>query len=276
MPELPEVEYVARSLHQRVSGRRILKASLLRDRLAPHSTPAEFASSLASSRILLVHRRGKFIIFELENGHSLLVHLRMSGRFHLLGTKDPEVKFTHAVFELDQGNRLVFQDQRHFGLMKVVGTERVSEDPSIAKLAPEPFSPDFSVEYLCRTLSTSGKTLKEFLLDQSRVCGLGNIYASEAMFRAGISPLRRARNLSKLRSARLHESINDVLTEAISLTGTIVPDPVIIGEGVYGNGGVTNWSVYDREGMPCPACGRAIRRIRQGGRSTFYCTKCQR
>lgn len=276
MPELPEVEFVTRALHRAVARRGIESSELLRPRLAPASTPAEFAESLRECRINHVHRRGKNILFDLDNGRTLLVHLRMSGRFMLLAPGADDPKFTHAVFHLDRGERLVFQDQRHFGLMKVINTKDLARDASITKLAPEPFSEEFSVDYLYGSLNRSTRSLKEFLLDQTKVCGLGNIYASEAMFRARVSPRRRAKNVPRTRVPMLFQSIRDVLTEALAANETKLPDPVIIGEGVYGNGITTDWVVYEREGLPCAECGQPIRRIRQGARSTYYCSKCQR
>ncbi len=276
MPELPEVEIVARALQNAVAGRRIVSASLLRARLAPDSSPARFASGLRETRIKFVHRRGKNILFDLDNGRTLLTHLRMSGRFMLLAEDDADPKFTHAVLYLNDGARLVFDDQRHFGLMKVIKTSELDRDRSIAKLAPEPFSDEFSVSYLSKALSGSGRSLKEFLLDQTKVCGLGNIYASEAMYHAGLSPRRRAKNVPRTRIQVLFESIRNVLNEALAVAGSKKPDPVVIGEGVYGDGIKADWVVYEREGLPCPACGFPIRRIRQGARSTYYCPKCQR
>lgn len=276
MPELPEVEIVARALHNAVSGRKICSAELLRPRLAPGSTPDEFARSLAYGRINSVGRRGKNILFDIDNGRTLLVHLRMSGRFMLLPPESDDPKFTHAVFHLDDDSRLVFQDQRHFGLMKVIDSSRLSEDISIACLAPEPFSPEFTLGYLLRTLSRSNRSLKEFLLDQTKVCGLGNIYAAEAMFLAGISPRRRARNVAQRRIEPLVDSIRAVLSAALAEAETKVADPVFIGEGVYGDGVRSDWLVYEREGLPCSKCEAPIRRIRQGGRSTYFCSKCQR
>jgi formamidopyrimidine-DNA glycosylase len=276
MPELPEVEIVTRALHKAVGGRHILSADLLRPRLAPDSTPARFASDLRECRIVHVHRRGKNILFDLDNGRTLLVHLRMSGRFRLLSANEEDPKFTHAVLYLDRDSRLVFDDQRHFGLMKVIKTSALALDPSIAKLAPEPFSADFSAEYLMAVLMSSSRTLKEFLLDQTKVCGLGNIYASEAMFHAGLSPRRRAKNVPRKRVEALFESIRNVLNEALAIGEAKRPDPVIIGEGVYGNGIAADWAVYEREGLPCPKCSSPVRRIRQGARSSYYCAKCQR
>ena len=276
MPELPEVEIVARALQKVVAGRRIVSAELRRAKLAPDSTAAGFAARLRECRINRVHRRGKNILFDLDNGRTLLTHLRMSGRFVLLSAADEDPKFTHAVFHLDRDSRLVFEDQRHFGLMKVIKTTGLARDASIAKLAPEPFSEEFSADYLTKVLSGSARSLKEFLLDQTKVCGLGNIYASEAMFHAGLSPRRRAKNVPRKRIEPLFEAIRNVLNEALAVGESKRPDPVIIGEGVYGNGITADWAVYEREGLPCAKCGSAIRRIRQGARSTYYCARCQR
>ncbi|MGD9561673.1 MAG: bifunctional DNA-formamidopyrimidine glycosylase/DNA-(apurinic or apyrimidinic site) lyase [Pyrinomonadaceae bacterium] len=277
MPELPEVEFVAKALDKAVRGRTIEASELLRPRLAPGSTATDFAKSIRDCRINSVHRRGKNILFGLENGRTLLAHLRMSGRFMLLPPDANDPKFTHAVFHLDGGSRLVFQDQRHFGLMKVIDTDQLEHDAAIAKLGPEPLSAELSVEYLARCLSASARSLKEFLLDQTKVCGLGNIYACEAMFHAGLSPRRRSRNVPRSRVAVLHRSIQNVLSTAIEVNSLRIPDPVAIGEGVYGEGVWDDlWHVYGREGEECRVCSSAIRRIRQGQRSTFYCGKCQR
>jgi formamidopyrimidine-DNA glycosylase len=276
MPELPEVEHVTNALRPIVTGRTIVRAELLRARLAPDTTPKTFARRLAGSTIAAVDRRGKHILFNLNNGRTLIVHLRMSGRFHLLSPDDVDPKFAHAVFYLTDGHRLVFQDQRHFGLMKVVETRRLASTKELAKLAPEPFSDEFTPAYLGDVLKYSNRVIKEFLLDQTRVCGVGNIYASEVLFLSGISPRKRARSIRGRRISTLHENVRIVLDEAIELTKTIVPDPVVIGEGVYGNGSLMRWRVYDREGEPCPNCDTPIKRIRQGSRSTYFCSKCQR
>lgn len=276
MPELPEVEFVARALDARISGRLIETAELRRARLAPDSPPADFAGKLGGSRINFVHRRGKNILLDLDNGRTVLAHLRMSGRFMHLNPDDDDPKFAHAAFHFEDATRLVFEDQRHFGLMKILETPHLERDASIAKLAPEPFSEAFSIDYLAENLARSARSLKEFLLDQTKVCGLGNIYASEAMFRARISPRRRARNVPRSRTGPLYHGILEVLNEALALANAKIPDPVIIGEGVYGNGIAADWLVYDREGKPCHVCSTTIRRIRQGQRSTYYCPKCQR
>lgn len=185
-------------------------------------------------------------------------------------------KFTHAVFYFAEGYRLVFQDQRHFGLMKIVSTKELSNANEIRKLAPEPMSDEFSVDYLRATLRRSKRCLKEVLLDQTMVCGLGNIYASEAMFLAGADPRTRAYKLSRPKTAALFESIRRVLSDAIELGITLPVTPEDIGGSIYGNGSDWEWRVYDRESQACMKCRGPIVRIVQGGRSTYFCRKCQR
>jgi formamidopyrimidine-DNA glycosylase len=276
MPELPEVELVTRFLERLVTGRRITRAELLRQGLAPDSTPDEFAESLSGPLICEVARRGKHILFHLDNGRTLITHLRMSGRFMLLSDDSEDPKFTHAVFYFDGGGRLAFQDQRHFGFMRVTATNEVGGAPEIRKLAPEPFTDEFSIEYLYRALRNSKRTLKEFLIDQTRVCGLGNIYAAEAMFLARIHPAKRTHTVSRPRSAALREKIIEVLQEAIDAGSTLNIDPADSDSAYYGGEYERYWRVYGREGEPCPVCRIPIRRLKQGGRSTFYCPGCQK
>lgn len=276
MPELPEVEIVTRSLNKLVSTREIVSAELLRPRLAPDTDAERFSASLADSKINFVHRRGKHILFDLANGRTLITHLRMSGKFMLLDADMPDPKFTHAILHFRDGQRLVFQDQRHFGLMKIVNTPELDETKEIKKLGPEPLGDDFSVGYLRLALRTSRRTLKEFLLDQTKVCGLGNIYASEAMFLSGANPRVIACRLSKPKTERLFENIRQVLADAVELGSTIPIVPLDIGGSIYGNGSDWSWRVYDREGQPCGACQSPIVRIVQAGRSTYFCRKCQK
>ena len=276
MPELPEVEIVARSLDKIVAGRTIAAAQLLRPRLAPDSTPLQFAKLLQDARINFIHRRGKHVLFDLAGGRTLITHLRMSGKFMLLGPDADDPKFTHAVLHFEDDTRLVFQDQRHFGLMKIVRTAELHEAKEIRKLAPEPLTDAFSVAYLRATLQSSKRSLKEVLLDQTKVCGLGNIYSSEAMFLAGANPAKPAYKLSKPKTAALFETIRLVLSEAVELGSTMPVIPEDIGGSIYGNGSDWEWRVYDREAEPCINCERPIVRIVQGGRSTYFCKKCQR
>jgi formamidopyrimidine-DNA glycosylase len=276
MPELPEVEIISRSLNALVKGRKIISAELLRERLAPAISPLDFSEKLRDTEINNVSRRGKHILFDLVGGRTLSVHLRMSGRFSILSAETENPKFAHAVFHLDDGTRLVFDDQRHFGLMKIVATEMLHDARELKKLAPEPFSTDFTVEYLRSVAKASKRSLKEFLLDQTKVCGLGNIYAAEAMFAAGLDPRKAARKLSRPSIAGLHKSILAVLTLAIRHAGSREVDPENL-EGSYFSGrGDAGWFVYDREKQACLDCKTPIVRLKQGGRSTYYCPRCQR
>ena len=276
MPELPEVELVTRSLDQLVKDRKIIAAELLRERLAPENPPEEFAEKLKNATINFVHRRGKHILFDLDNANTLITHLRMSGRFQLLPIERELPKFTHAVFYFADETRLIFSDQRHFGLMKIVETANLKEAKELKKLAPEPFSGDFNAKYLRDVLKTSKKSLKEFLLDQTKVLGLGNIYAAEAMFLARINPQTPADEVSARKANVLFEKIRDVLNESISQGSTLNVDPENIDGSYYGGGYENHWRVYDRENEPCVNCEKPIARLKQGGRSTYFCPRCQR
>lgn len=276
MPELPEVELVAQSLDKLVSRRKIIVAELLRERLAPENPPAEFAERLKDSTINFVHRRGKHILFDLHNGNTLIAHLRMSGRFMLLPVERDLPKFAHAVFYFEDETRLVFQDQRHFGMMKIVETVNLHEAKEIKKLAPEPFSDDFNLKYFQNILKTSKRNLKEFLLDQTKVLGLGNIYVSEALFLARINPQTPADKVSARKAAGLFEKIREVLAESIAHGSTLNVNPENIDGSYYGGGYENQWRVYDRENESCVTCATPIARLKQGGRSSYFCPKCQK
>lgn len=276
MPELPEVELVARALDKLTTGQRILSAKLLRPGLAPETSPAKFGRLLKGARIERVGRRGKHLLIELDDRYVLIVHLRMTGRFLYLPTQAPLPKFAHALFQLDGDRRLVFCDQRHFGMMKIVARSRLHETKELSALAPEPFSESFTVSYLHSALRRSRRTLKETLLDQRRVTGLGNIYAAEAMHTARVNPFIIASEFSLRRVPRLHRAILDTFSEALAHGSTLNVDPENI-DGSYGGGGYeARWRVYDREGEPCLSCGSRIRRIAHAGRSTYFCPRCQR
>ena len=276
MPELPEVELVARSLDRLVKNRTIIAAELLRERLAPENPPEDFAFRLRDAMINFVHRRGKHILFDLDNKNTLITHLRMSGRFQIFPVERELPKFTHAVFYFEDETRLIFSDQRHFGFMKIVETANLNEAKEIKKLAPEPFSEEFSAEYFRRILQTSKKNLKEFLLDQTKVSGLGNIYAAEAMFLARVDPQTPANEISARKANVLREKIIEVLAESIADGSTLNVDPENIDGSYYGGGFESSWRVYDRENEPCVNCRKPIIRLKQAGRSTYFCPRCQR
>ena len=297
MPELPEVEHVVRALRRSIVGRRIIASEIKLKKLIAPTPPSSFNRRIKGLRIAGVSRRGKYILIELgpdvvlpkirtsgpgsagtspaqrANLLVLAVHLRMTGKFLYLNLEDPLPKHAHAIFYLDNDMRLVFRDQRKFGVMKLVSISRLKQTKGIRELAPEPLGDEFSLAYLIGTLSRSRRTLKTLLLDQTKVLGLGNIYVAEALFRAQISPFAVATRLSAKRMARLHAAIRDVLSFAVSH----IRGQINLEEGFsYGAAFENFWQVYDREGEPCFNCGARIRRVMHGGRSTYWCPKCQR
>jgi formamidopyrimidine-DNA glycosylase len=276
MPELPEVELVARSLDRLVAGLRIEAAKLIRPGLAPDNTPREFARLLRGAKFEKVGRRGKHILAELDNGHVLITHLRMTGRFLLLPARRELPKHTHALFRLGDGRRLAFTDQRHFGLMKVVSAASLADARELRGLAPEPFSAEFTPDYLAAVLARTGRALKDVLLDQTKVTGLGNIYAAEVLHLARTNPFATASHLPRRQVTRLHRAILRVLGEALAHGSTMNVDPENIDGSYFGGGGYNRrWSVYDREGEPCYKCKDPIRRVTHAGRSTYFCGRCQ-
>jgi formamidopyrimidine-DNA glycosylase len=274
MPELPEVEIVTKRLRELIVGKTIIKAQLIRAGLSPENSPRQFAAALKGARIEDVTRRGKHILARLSNGRTLVVHLRMTGRFLYLDQEAENTPHTHAILWLDDGRKLLFDDQRHFGLMMVARTAELDRVKYLSKLAPEPFSPEFSPEYLRDTLKHSSQQIKLALLDQTKVVGLGNIYASEALHRAKINPRLPAKNLSEPRIVLLRKEILAVLDEAIANDRRFDEETGDL-DSSYGRYEQVA-RIYEREGSPCPVCGAPIRRITQGSRSTYYCPRCQR
>lgn len=283
MPELPEVEVLVRHLAPLLRGRRIRDVEVRRARSVRPDAPAEFATRLRGARIEEVTRRAKFLVFQLRRPRAretftLLGHLGMTGRMWLQPGRAALPK--HTAVALDLGaHRWVFEDTRYFG--------RLSLDASpLAALGPEPWDAAFTPEALRAALRRSRQAIKVRLLDQSLVAGVGNIYASEALHRAGISPRRRAGGLKPAEAARLHAAIRDVLGEAVRFGSTVPLDFAGAAErdGLFYYGraeGVPDYyaerlAVYDRAGQPCGRCGRPIRRLVQAARSTYFCAGCQR
>ena len=280
MPELPEVEHVVRALRRVIVGRTIITSEVRLPKLIAPLSASTFRRRIKNTKIAGVTRRGKFILIEGQQPGgqgprrlTLAVHLRMTGKFVLLNPDDAMPRHAHAIFYLDRDERLVFRDQRQFGVMKLVASAKVSQLKGISELAPEPFGEDFNFDYLKNTLKRSQRSLKTLLLDQTKVLGLGNIYAAEALFRAAINPFKPARELSARRAARLHREIREVLQFAVDhIRGSISLE-----EGFsYGAAFERFWQVYEREGEPCFRCGAKIRRATHGGRSTYWCPRCQR
>lgn len=274
MPELPEVEHVVRALRA-IVGRTIEAAQLRLARTAPDISARSFARKLKGAHIEGVNRRGKYILIELDRDRILLVHLRMTGKFLRIPAEQKLPPYAHAVFYLDDDTTLVFSDMRQFGRMSLHTLRNVQDSPQLSLLAPEPLSDSFTIEHLQQILKRSRRSIKQLLLDQTKVLGLGNIYASEALFLARISPFAIPARLSKPRVIRLYDAIRQVLNEAIAEGSTLRIDLDDEASSYIGSA-ERFWRVYEREGEPCVNCGTAIRRIAHAGRSTYFCPKCQR
>lgn len=274
MPELPEVEHVVRALRPAIVGRRILAAELNLKRTAPGISKSRFDVQLRNSLITSISRRGKYILIELDSGRILATHLRMTGKFLTVKADDELPRYAHVVFHLDDDHRLIFCDMRQFGRMRLIANpNRLPKE--ILALAPEPLSEAFTEEYFRATLKRSRRSLKQLLLDQTRILGLGNIYAVEALFLAGVNPLKPAHRLSKTRAANLYRAIRETLQEAIDAGSTLRID-LADRNGDYIGTTERFWRVYEREGEPCVKCGTKIKRVVHGGRSTYYCPRCQK
>jgi formamidopyrimidine-DNA glycosylase len=272
MPELPEVECVVRGLRSRITGKTIRRVTVTLARIVG-GHPRDFVQTLKGSRFEGVRRRGKLIIMDLSTGYSLLVHLRMSGQLLYLPNQEPLLKHTHLIFHLaGDDHQLRYRDQRQFGTIRLVKTDRLRSDPQMAKLGPEPL--EISAEEFSALIGPFRRQIKPLLLDQRVLAGLGNIYADETLYRAGIHPLRRADDLTKGRLKALHGAIQDVLQEAIDRSGSTVDNF----RGADGQPGDFQrfLRVYGRQGKPCLRCGSPIVKIRVGNRGTHVCPRCQR
>ncbi len=279
MPELPEVETVMRGLRARLQGRVIVRADTHRENMR-WAFPPGLAARLTGARVESFRRRAKYILMRLDGCTSVLIHLGMSGRMNI-GPRHPNAipAHEHLTLETDDGWRVGFVDPRRFGSVDLVATANEDAHRLLAGLGPEPLDEDFTASTLSAALADKRTPIKAALLDQRVVAGLGNIYVCEALFRAGISPRRLARTVAGSRAARLVPEIKATLTEAIAAGGSSLRDYVQPdGELGYFQHA---WKVYGREGQPCERCPgvpecSGIRRIAQGGRSTFYCAKTQR
>ncbi len=295
MPELPEVETVMRGLEPHMTGRRIISARISGKRLR-HSWPEGFAARLEGGRVERLRRRAKYMLWDLDTGETVLCHLGMSGRFTVWpGTQDvPEAlgafyfhgpserepgPHDHLILTLEDQTRIAYTDPRRFGFFDLMAREDVGNHPALARLGPEPLGPGFTPAYMARALRGRRGAVKTALLDQAVVAGLGNIYVCEALFRAGISPRRQAGGIAPsgrptARLERLVTAVREVLLEAIAAGGSTLRDHARV-NGEAG-GFQQHFAVYGREGEPCEGCGRPVQRIVQGGRSTFFCSHCQK
>jgi formamidopyrimidine-DNA glycosylase len=281
MPELPEVETVARDLRPRIVGATIVGARCTWARTLRTHTPEAFAEAVAGRRVEAVGRRAKQVLIELSGEAALTVHLKMTGQLFVVPAEAPEDSYVRLVLELADGRELRFRDIRKFGRIGLYGRDPDSGELTVevggaavfAAIGPEPLDPAFTLRDFRRLLRRRKGRLKPLLLDQSFLAGVGNIYADEALWTARLHPLRTAGTLRPPDERRVYEAIRTILAEAIERRGSSIDDYTA----PDGDGSMQDrLQVYQRTGEPCPRCGRAIKRIVIGARSTHFCSWCQR
>jgi formamidopyrimidine-DNA glycosylase len=273
MPELPEIETIRRGLTPLLAGREI-RAVTVRDRRLREPVIPRRLRQLRGRRITAIRRRSKYLLIDTDADLTLLVHLGMAGQFWVAETALPSRPHEHVVFRLDDGRELRYADSRRFGMLLVIPTAGLDRHPRLNGLGPEPFDERLDGETLFSATRRRARPIKNFLLDTRSIAGIGNIYACEALYRARIDPRRPVGRVGRVRWDRLIRTLRQVLQESIDAGGTTFRD-YLRADGDVGRFAV-RLRVYDRHGRRCGRCGRAIRRIVQAGRSTFFCSRCQR
>jgi len=269
LPELPEVEAIRRRLETEVVGSEIVSTCVHRASTTHPQRPAPVESHTAAHRIEAIRRRGKNLLLELSGGIVLHIHLRMSGNLYVLAGDGHRPATARVTFELSDGRALIFDDTRALGKVHVY---KARDMPHLLRgIGLEPLSSEFTVEALANAARGARQPIKIFLLDQRHIAGLGNIYAAEALFRAGIDPRKPAGKLRRSRLKALHAAIVAILADAVQSAHIAYASP-----GRFREAERFPLLVYNRAGEACGICGRAIRRILQGGRSTYFCPGCQR
>jgi formamidopyrimidine-DNA glycosylase len=274
MPELPEVEVLRRSLEPHLVGETICGVEVRETALRERVEAGKLRRGAVGRRIVGLSRRAKYLLADLEGGSTLVLHLGMSGRLTLADASAPRERHEHLAFHLASGRRLRLRDPRRFGLVLCLETSRLAADRHFARLGVEPLTPEFSGESLAVSARGRRGPVKSFLMDASVVVGVGNIYATEALHAAAMHPARSVARIARRRWSGLAEAVREVLGRAIEEGGTTLAD---FTDGL-GESGMfqVSLAVYGREGEGCPRCGGTIRRLVQAGRSTFYCSRCQR
>ena len=273
MPELPEVETVRRVLEPQLCGRRVDELVVNRPDVIAHPSADVFRDSVTSSTIRCLKRRGKFLKMFLDNGSQIVVHLRMTGQLLVTPPGFPLMPHTHLVFRLDNGNELRFTDVRRFGRMWLIANDEDDGISGIERLGPEPLEEGFDSHHLEKSLAKRHISVKQGLLDQGVVAGIGNIYSDEILFEANINPGRQTSDLKNVEWETLTKAIIKVLEEAIANNSVSAEEYLASGGREYRNN--PNFKVYGREGEVCPRCGTTIERTKIAGRSSFCCPRCQ-
>jgi formamidopyrimidine-DNA glycosylase len=272
MPELPEVETIRRDLEKKVKGKKIKEVIIKERKLIKSPSPEKFKKGLEGRKFNAFERRGKFLIISLDSGKKLVIHLKLTGVLIHCPESTPLLNYTRIIFLFSDKTHLRFNDLRKFGELHLVENEK--EVKGIKKLGPEPLGKEFSLSLFQEMLSQKKTKIKPLLMDQKFLAGVGNIYASESLYKAKIHPQRVAFTLTKEEVGKLYKSLQEILKEAIKYRGTSV-DSYRDVEGKKGDY-AARLKVYGREGKPCYNCGKPIRRIELGGRGTFFCPNCQK
>lgn len=274
MPELPEVETIKRVLEPQIQGLTIESVVIKRPEIVAHPAADEFCSRLAGQTVFNMTRRGKFLMLGLDSGDHIILHLRMTGCLLLTPADLPEEKHTHLVFRLSNSMELRFSDTRRFGRFCLLKEGETDTYSGVEKLGKEPFDPAFSAEYLSDHFGKRKKAIKECLLEQSVIAGIGNIYSDEILFAAGLYPARPANSLTAKEWTRLAAIIPQQLSYFIE-KNEITPEEYLETKGQdYRN--TPFLQVYGKEDEPCPICGSTLSRMVIGGRSSTFCPKCQK
>jgi formamidopyrimidine-DNA glycosylase len=273
MPELPEVETLKLSLQGNITGSTIIDVEIRRANLR-YPIPVSLRSDVAGNKILKLKRIAKYLVLELASGKGIIIHLGMSGRFTLQTSSYATKKHDHVIFHLDNDRYLVFNDARRFGLIEISHLTELEQHRFFKNLGLEPLSDEFSAEYLHKKLRARNIPIKNSLMDNNIVVGIGNIYASESLFLAKVNPVRLCRTLSHEKIRDLTVSAKSVLTKAIEAGGTTLRD-FVSGDNTPGYF-KQKLFVYGREGQNCLVCDDIILRIKQSGRATFFCPTCQK
>lgn len=273
MPELPEVEVICRSLKPHVKGRRIMEISCGPKELRLTIPRAALQEKICGARVTNVSRRAKYLLFDMDNGRRLLVHLGMTGRLGIFPAQTVRALHDHLIFRLDDGMEMRYNDTRRFGFVVVQDAEKEGDDP-LRKLGPEPFRPEFAAAYLKGRAGTRLQPIKNFIMDSRVVVGIGNIYASEILFAAGILPTMPIGSLTMDQWRTIISSSRAVLSRAIEAGGTTISDYV----NASGTPGYfqLELAVYGRAGLPCHNCGQTIEKQIIAGRATYFCPRCQK
>lgn len=274
MPEMPEVETIRRTLTDKVTGQRIARVEIMLPRLIKWPGADEFAAAVTDAVITRLDRRGKYLLFFLDNGQVMVVHLRMTGRLYYVKAGAPPDRFTRVVFTLAGGDALLYADSRTLGTLYVLPVDELWRISGLASLGPEPLSAEFTAGYFRESLAGRKVTIKGLLLNQQLIGGLGNIYVDEALALAGIRPERTAASLTDEEAGRLYTAVNAVIAQGIEHGGTTFRD-YRDGAGEKGSN-QHHLRVYGRKNEACHICGTAIERSEVAGRGTHYCPRCQR